>query len=319
MEEDLQNGMELFCQDGVLLVGASATYIQYINTPGTLSIVEYPNTNCTRYIEWKPNDITIESEDFQDQEWAMVNTVERRNRSLSGSSPPDSMSRTRMYRLNMKEVKSFRVNRSNQKISFNDHNNKSLCSFSFQRSNALYLIAALRNGLLKAVPSKDRHLFIVIDQPDNLLENSFAELNLFPEQSADYVWSFLKNLHNRPYETTMEAFSKLTDIVYRPPEHPSRIVDEEVSELLNRSLTQIEADGGDATTTTTHTQDEYEVVAQYPILPPRPQIPRGNPLSLEQWNSLLDSRGTIQDVDGVKQVIFRGVCTFPQTSGHLRG
>ncbi|GLV33154.1 TBC1 domain family member 15/17 [Carabus blaptoides fortunei] len=79
-------------------------------------------------------------------------------------------------------------------------------------------------------------------------------------------------------------------------------MDEEVSELLNRSLTQIE----DETTTTTHTQDEYEVVAQVPLLPPRPQIPRASPLSAEQWNSLQDMEGRIQDVDGVKQVIFRG-------------
>lgn len=95
-------------------------------------------------------------------------------------------------------------------------------------------------------------------------------------------------------------------LVYRAPELPPRYVDEEVSELLNRSLTQIEDD----TTTTTHTQDEYEVVAQVPLLPPRPQIPRTSPLTVEQWNSLQDMEGRIQDVDGLKQVIFRGVSSI---------
>lgn len=60
--------------------------------------------------------------------------------------------------------------------------------------------------------------------------------------------------------------------------------------------------------TTTHTQDEYEVVAQVPLLPPRPQIPRGLPLSKEQWESLQDAEGRILDAEGAKMVIFRGVC-----------
>lgn len=214
MEEFFENGMELFSQDGVLLVEAPAIYIQYFNTPGLLSIIEYPNSNSSRYMEWKPNDITIDADtDIQDQEWAMVNTVERGNRTLSGSSPPDSISRAKFLRINLKEIKYFQVSRNNQKITFKDLRNKSLCSFSFTKSNALPITAALRNELLRAVPTKDRHLFIVVEPTQsNMLENSFAELNLFPEQSTDYVWSFIKNLHNRPYETTMEAFSKLTDI-----------------------------------------------------------------------------------------------------------
>lgn len=211
MEEFYENGMELFSQDGVLLTGASANYIQYLNTTGTLSIVEYPNSNSTRFIEWKPNDITIDS-DIQDQEWAVVNTVERRTRTLSGSSPPDSLSRAKLFRVNMKDIKSFRITRNNQKLSFNDANKKSLCSFCFQHGNADTLVLSLRGGLLQAVPSRDRHLYIVVDHPENNLHRSFAELNLFPEQSTDFVWSFFKNLQHRPYETTMEAFSKLTDI-----------------------------------------------------------------------------------------------------------
>lgn len=207
-----QNGMELFVQDGVLLKSASANDMQYLNTSGTLSIVEYPNSNQTRCIEWKQNDITIDS-DMQEQEWAMVKTVERRPRTLSGSSPPDGSLPRRIIRINMKDVKSFRVTKNSQKLSFNDGNRKAICTFIFQHGNADRLLAELRGNLLRAVPSRDRHLYIVVDHPEsNILNRSFAELNLFPEQSSDYVWRFLKNFHNRPYETTMEAFSKLTDI-----------------------------------------------------------------------------------------------------------
>lgn len=212
MEENLECGMELFCQDGVLLKSASANYIQYVNTSGTLSILEYPNSNQTRCIEWKPNDITVDS-DVQDQEWAVVNTVERRYRTLSGSSPPDGTVIKRIIRINMKDIKSFRVTRFNQKLSFNDASRKPICTFVFQHGNADSLVAALKGGLLPVVPSREKNLYIVVEHPDfNRLNKSFAELNLFPEQSTDYVWKFFKNLHNRPYETTMEAFAKLTDI-----------------------------------------------------------------------------------------------------------
>lgn len=209
MEEVYENGLDLFSQDGVMLTSASANYIQYISNTGTLTIVEYPNSNQTRFIEWKPNDITIDS-DMQDQEWAVVNTVERRTRTLSGSSPPDGLLR-RILRVNLKEIKSLRITRNSQKLSFNDANQKPICSFLFQHGNADYLVAVLRGGLLKTV--KYGHLFLVVDHPDStMLNRSFAELNLFPEQNSDFVWRFLKNLHHRPYETTMEAFSKLTDI-----------------------------------------------------------------------------------------------------------
>lgn len=211
MDEIYENGLELFCQDGVLLKSASANFFQYLNTSGTLSIVEYPNSNQTRFVEWKPNDITIDS-DVQDQEWAVVNTVERRTRTLSGSSPPDGLLR-RIVRVNMREIKSFRVTRNSQKLCFNDGSRRPICTFIFQHGNADCLVGALRGGLLRSIPTRDRNLYVVIDHPDsNMLNRSFAELNLFPEQNSDYVWRFLKNLHHRPYETTMEAFSKLTDI-----------------------------------------------------------------------------------------------------------
>lgn len=45
------------------------------------------------------------------------------------------------------------------------------------------------------------------------LNKSFAELNLFPENPTDVVWKFVSNLKHRPYETTMETFSKLTDVL----------------------------------------------------------------------------------------------------------
>lgn len=59
-----------------------------------------------------------------------------------------------------------------------------------------------------------KNLYTVNDERDESrsMKKSFNELNLFPDQGQAYTWNFVKNLHNRPYETTMQTFSKLTDI-----------------------------------------------------------------------------------------------------------
>jgi hypothetical protein len=58
---------------------------------------------------------------------------------------------------------------------------------------------------------KDKHLYIVPDQSETQLNRSFAELELFTENTTDVVWKFVRNLQHRPYETTLQTFAKLTD------------------------------------------------------------------------------------------------------------
>lgn len=45
-----------------------------------------------------------------------------------------------------------------------------------------------------------------------VLNKSFAELDIFQENTTDVVWNLVSNFKQRPYETTMTAFSKVTDI-----------------------------------------------------------------------------------------------------------
>ncbi|KAF5270074.1 hypothetical protein FQA39_LY08486 [Lamprigera yunnana] len=302
MEENFpEEVLELFIQDGVMITAGPAAYMHYINTVGTLAIVEYPNSNLTRCIEWKPIDVTIDS-DMQDQEWQVVNTIAKRHRTFSGNLPTDTNPRTKYLKINMNEVKSFRVAAKNQKLAFRDGKGDCLCSFVFQHGNCDALVAVLKGLLTTVVSKRDKYIFCIVDDINNSerrqLDRSFAELNLFSEQSTDYVWKFVKNFHNRPYETTMEAFSKITDIVYRSPDH--RLLDNEVNDILNRSLEAIE------NSTTTHSHDEYEVVPHVPKLPTRKDYPRGRPLSFEQWKALQDNEGQVEDVEAVKLVIFRG-------------
>lgn len=53
-----------------------------------------------------------------------------------------------------------------------------------------------------------------MDQPDvQNLNKSFAQLELFTENKTDVIWTFMQKFHNRPLEATMDAFSKVTDVL----------------------------------------------------------------------------------------------------------
>lgn len=200
---------ELFVQDGVLLKQAPASHIQHVNSIGTLYISESVSSNQMRFIEWKPNDITVDS-DFQDQEWAVVNTIQKRSRTLSGNFPPDYHNRVKCLRLCFNEVKSFRVAKKHRELIFCDGSSEVLSSFLFQHGNCDTLLTLLRN-MLKTVPAKrDKQLYIVVDNAEiQQLDKSFAELQLNSDPHT--IWSVFKNIRDHPYETTYETFSKLTD------------------------------------------------------------------------------------------------------------
>ncbi|XP_053612479.1 TBC1 domain family member 15 isoform X2 [Plodia interpunctella] len=294
---------DLFTQDGVLLKACIGRPVTDLNSIGMLCIVVNPDGS--KGIEWRPNDlITIES-DTQDQEWAVVNTIGRRQRTLSGNMTSDyATARARIIRIPLQELKTFRVTRNNQQMQFSTKPGVWQTTFYFQHGNAEIFVAYLKNHVKTAKTRHDRHTYVVVEpNPESqVLNRSFAELDIFTENTTDVVWSLVSNFKERPYKTTLEAFSKLTDIVYYGNEatNGKRDVTEDVADLLTKSMSALE----EATTTTK--SDEYEVISVKPTLPPRPSIPRGTPLSTEKWEGLQDPEGRVMEVDGVKQLIFRG-------------
>ncbi|XP_056639097.1 TBC1 domain family member 15 [Diorhabda sublineata] len=293
MEDCLEDCEEIFSQDGVLLKQAPATHITFVNTIGTLYLSQSLNSNNKRFVEWKPNDITVDS-DIQDQEWAVVNTIQKRTRTLSGNYPADYQNRIKCIKFSFEEIKSFRVASKNRQISFYDGKADCLYIFGFQHGNCEMLLSILKRMLKISVSKRDKHLYIVYDANFEFqqLDRSFAELNI--QHDSRTLWSVFKNLKDHPYEATFEAFAKVTDYVYRSPEQ--REIDDNVKEDLNRSLSEYE-------NTMTHSQGDYEVVAK---IPDRKDFPRCDPLSVEQWRSHMNSEGIIEDVDSVKNLIFRG-------------
>ncbi|XP_014468317.1 PREDICTED: TBC1 domain family member 15-like [Dinoponera quadriceps] len=300
MSEPMEQGKDLCIHTGVVLRGANTR--EDVHSSGTLNIVEYSFGKC---IEWKPVEDSVVSE-YQDQdpEWSLVDTHTRRTRTSSEGA--DSLGRTRNVRILFSDLKSFRVNHSGQQLILMQRDGTTYVAF-FQLSNAESFINSLK-GFIKFVKSRmDRNLYLVMDQVESVLNKSFAELDLFQENTSDYVWKFVKNLHNRPYETTMEAFSKLADIwLYKEP--VKRPVEEAVADLLNRSLT---IDPQPPISVSVGSGDEYEVIGVGTDLPPRPPCPRGTPLTLEQWERSKDSEGRIINPETVREIIFRGGISPP--------
>nr|CAD7399179.1 unnamed protein product [Timema poppensis] len=286
---------ELYNHQGVLVKSDHVTKEDDSQCSGALAIVKYNFGKC---IEWKPADVSVESE-MHDQEWAMVNMSGRRVRTMS-----ESQNRPRPIRIELSDLKSFRITRNSQQVALMQRDGTTHSSFFFQHGNADSFVCALRENLKVTRSRKDKHLYLVLDEPEResrVLVRSFTELDLFSENKTDVVWKFVRNLHHRPYETTMEAFSKLTDIwLYKQSE--VRPMEEEVAELLNRSLTLDE-------TETNVAGEKYTVINKRqgpPVLPPRPPCPRGQPLNIDQWAHCMDEEGRVLDAKHIKDIIFRG-------------
>lgn len=89
--------------------------------------------------------------------------------------------------------------------------------------------------------------------------------------------------------------------MYRPVEN------DDVAELLNNSLSM-----DDDAVIANVSGEEYEVIGskKTPILPSRPPVSRGPPLSVERWAQAMDAEGRVSDVAAVKKLVFKGVRDF---------
>ncbi|XP_031770753.1 TBC1 domain family member 15 isoform X3 [Galleria mellonella] len=311
VEEITDQSNDLFTQDGVLLKACSGRPVNELNSIGMLCIVQ--NSDGTKSIEWRPSDIITVCA-VQEQDWALVNAIGRRQRTFSGNLTADyATARARIIRMPLNELKIFRVTNRNQQMSFSNKVGVWQSTFFFQHGNAEVFIAYLKSHVKTAKSSRDRNTYLVVEPTDETraLNRSFTELDIFQENTTDVVWNIVSNLKERPYETTMEAFSKLSSIgldynsgsqllYYGNEASSKRDVSEEVADLLTKSM--VAAEEAHSVTKS----DEYEVISMKPTLPPRPSIPRSTPLSQEKWEGLQDTLGRVTEMDGVKQLIFRG-------------
>lgn len=144
-----------------------------------------------------------------------LNISGRRQRTLSGNLTSDYMTaRARIVKIPIEELKSFRVSRNSQQMQFSTKPGIWQTTFFFQHGNAEVFVTYLKNHIKTAKARHDRNTYMVIEPnvESQALNRSFAELDIFTENTTDVVWNLVSNFKQQPYKTTLEAFSKLTDI-----------------------------------------------------------------------------------------------------------
>lgn len=170
-------------------------------------------------------------------------------------------------------------------------------SFQFQNSDFGKLWTALDNYVRFKRSKKESNLYLVIDPKVEALEKSFSELDLFSESKP-----YILNVFHDPYTTAMGGFSKVTNYLLEhvifgngsDSHSPSPV---RFSEMISENILNVNID---------HFEEPgYEFITRID-LPPRTDIKREDPVTVEEWNSFIDSEGRIMNVDSLKQRIFKG-------------
>lgn len=253
---------------------------------GTLSLIQESDKVV---IEWRPNDVSIDTECQEDTEWALVNT-NTRTRTSSGS--VDGALTKLHVNIMLNDVKTIKVSNKKNKLTFSLKDNKQKVFF-FHFGNVNQFFEELRTLVTLKRSHHDSNLYFVHDK--NSIVQSFSDLTLV-DKGGDTVWNLVGDLKRRPYETTLSTFSKLTELLlYRSPEtrHEGAMV--EILSSLSSTDGCPEVD------------ESYHFIC--PVLGPRKLDPRGPPLSLDQWESAKDDEGRIINPDLIKEIIFKGGIT----------
>uniref|UniRef100_A0A671S7K3 TBC1 domain family member 15 n=1 Tax=Sinocyclocheilus anshuiensis TaxID=1608454 RepID=A0A671S7K3_9TELE len=157
----------------------------------------------------------------------------------------------------------------------------------FHRGGTRELLKAMQRYIRLAPSPMDGRLFLAYPHDSGALSQSFDELHLFDDTSADLVSRFIQD----PYATTFGGFSKVTNFFRGALRHPE-------SPLGNRSPQDAHFP---------HSADEepgFELITCGAELGPRPEVKRGKPL--DNWDQFLDPEGRVTDPQKVKKLVFRG-------------
>uniref|UniRef100_A0A0A9W7U9 TBC1 domain family member 15 n=1 Tax=Lygus hesperus TaxID=30085 RepID=A0A0A9W7U9_LYGHE len=227
------SGTEIFTHGGVGYVPPSATKDD-VQTCGTLSIVSYSFGKC---IEWKPNDVSIET-DGSEQEWAMVNTSKSPSAS-SNSGGDTNPQRWLPVRIPILEIKSYRVSNKKTKLLLVHKDRLTHTAFYFQFENADCFTKSLRSVVKTRRSRHDKHTYdIVQERADPQMPHSFSDFNLLSDQK-ETVWKFVSDMRSRPYETTLSTFSKFSEyLLYKIQmrDHQKKWLDYLKDDPNNRNL-----------------------------------------------------------------------------------
>lgn len=156
---------------------------------------------------------------------------------------------------------------------------------------------ALGNYISFKKSTKGANLYLARDPKEDALDKSFSQLDLFndgrtqPAKLSDH------------YSAALGGFAKVTNflfdyMIYGNETEPSSTQHENsISEMMSFNIVNVNID---------HQEEPgYELITRID-LPPRPDVKRAQPLTLDEWQSFIDSEGRMIDVPALKYRIFKG-------------
>uniref|UniRef100_A0A8C1M5P8 TBC1 domain family, member 17 n=1 Tax=Cyprinus carpio TaxID=7962 RepID=A0A8C1M5P8_CYPCA len=291
----------IFEKEGVYLHTNAKRSNQDTTIPGFIRIVERPA------LEWSPVEEDMrnapavfysrkdgeggeEETKFDpgyEPDWAVISTVKKERRQ---EHPPVRGTGQWGFSLPLSELYSLRRSRFSLGKNFlvmTTRGGDPLPPLHFHRGGTRELLKAMQRYIRLAPSPMDGRLFLAYPHDSGALSQSFDELHLFDETSADLVSRFIQD----PYATTFGGFSKVTNFFRGALRHPE-------SPLGNRSPQDAHFP---------HSADEepgFELITCGAELGPRPEVKRGKPL--DNWDQFLDPEGRVTDPQKVKKLVFRG-------------
>lgn len=296
---------ELFVLDNVL-VSYSGPLKDEVLFEGKLLIIEERHG---LEIEWhalklKTNDIKKNSPDTDSLDWEDVSSsvgFKANHNDSIDAVEIKSVQTPKPIKFDLVDVKSFKKievsDSSKTVVTFLLKDGTNVPAFQFQDSDFGKLCAALDNYIHFRRSKKEKNLYLVIDPKVEALEKSFSELDLFSESKP-----YILNMFHNPYNTAMGSFSKVTNyllenIIYGNGTDSQAYTDNHLSEMLSENILNVKIDA--------HEEPGFELITCIEF-PPRPEVHREDPVTIEEWNSFVDPEGRIANFDSLKRRIFKG-------------
>lgn len=118
----------------------------------------------------------------------------------------------------MNDIHSFKISSKNRQITLTKKTGNESCTFYFPWANADTFAQHLKSHCKTVKHRYDKNTILIVEPNAEMqvINKSFNELDLFQDHSAYVAWNsvgnIVSNLKQRPYETALEAFAKLSDI-----------------------------------------------------------------------------------------------------------
>lgn len=308
---------EISTNDGILLKKGPAAFLNEIfgNTSGSLSLVHYLSNN-NLYIEWKPNDhYLIADADAQEQgEWSLVDTIKKRQRTASecnvfgNANATQEINNIEQRQINSKpnilrcrigDLKYIDVLKNGHVIRLiNKSDGKVHSEYFFQNSNSEGFVRTLQTTHCLHRSRHNKNQFEIVENIEydkEKLQKTFAELKIDDIKAGKGGW--ISTIVRNPLEQTIDFLAKMSD-VYTMGQ--------------SAQTSPVKLDPNNSVSSLTANNEEYEILSNSPkgdgqfSMPVRPNVTRGAPLSIKQWNEFMTEDGRISVAQRVKEIIFRG-------------